>query len=39
MKLCLFLLLAISLTSCAQSGYAPSYIISEVEQDAYAIDE
>lgn len=34
-ELSLFLFLLVSLGSCAQSGYTPAYIISDVEKESY----
>lgn len=39
MKELLFLGLFFLLAGCAQSGYTPSYIISDVEKESYTIDE
>ena len=37
--LILFVVLLVSLASCAQNGYSPSYIISDVEKESYEVDE
>ncbi len=39
MKGLILLLLLTSLAGCAQSGYSPSYIISDVEKDSYMVEE
>lgn len=35
----ILLLLLIGLSGCAQSGYTPAYIISDVEKESYEVDE
>lgn len=39
MKIVVLLLLMIALVGCMSAGYHPSYIISDVEDDSYVIEE
>lgn len=39
MKGLILLLLLVLLTGCAQSGYTPSYIISDVDKEGYTVEE
>lgn len=39
MKGLILLLILATLAGCAQSGYSPSYIISDVEQESYVVEE
>ncbi len=39
MKIVVFLLLMITLVGCMAAGYHPSYIISDVEDDSYVVEE
>jgi hypothetical protein len=39
MKGLILLFLVLVLTSCAQSGYTPSYIISDVDKEGYTVEE